>query len=306
MRLFRPSYFKQGVVAKLLVACLLVLVLASFLSSSTFAVWTSTGDFYTPLSPTAELERAHSHWSSSNPPSISYYVVSLQGVPGSHPSNDNRLDVFTKDWKEQCPGSPPIDFLFCPGVVRKGTGYGCTLAFVNCLRQARSKGSDFSFFFEDDASPFFQNSPFCSPEHRSSLVTDLPRDAFALIYGGHDFRFSGPPEPGARYRHTTFSYGTYGFAVPRASLGGLMAGFQSDVDSERKELSPDVSMYKHAADNGKIFYATVPVKVLARAGFSNTHESVKSRHMFPDETSADGPIWPCTGGFLKCLNLEPQ
>ena len=64
--------------------------------------------------------------------------------------------------------------------------------------------------------------------------------------------------------------GTYAFMVPRTSLRQLMLGYQYDMLSQAKTLSPDLSMYTHAADHGGRIYVTVPLQCYHHSGFSST------------------------------------
>jgi hypothetical protein len=48
------------------------------------------------------------------------------------------------------------------------------------------------------------------------------------------------------FRETTYSYGSYGFAVPARNVKTLRDGFAADLRATGSMISPDVSWYEDA------------------------------------------------------------
>jgi hypothetical protein len=226
--------------------------------------------------------------SSANQQHVGIFVVSLQGVPNSHPRNEGRLDSFKEAWRKSC-GSAP-EMRVCPGVLDTRRGYGLTLSWLNCLQMARTMDLDVTVIFEDDARLFDRelSLDFCDATKQQSKVwTNLPEDALLVFLGGHTWRYpdqevgSGAyQQPSAsKFVETSFSYGTYGFAVPRQNLNMLLETIQGDIDhgfldeygvQQTDFLSPEKSWYGKARDFGKKIYAIQPLVVWHEGGFSNT------------------------------------
>ena len=195
-----------------------------------------------------------------SPTSRMVYVVSLQGVNGANPKNEHRLDNFRDDWKRLCGVDANVSI--CPGTVSLKRGYGVTQTYVRCFQKAIDDGVMFPEFYEDDARFFTPDG--CKPRE----WTDLPTNTFLVMLGGHAWKYGSKGVVG--YRHSTFSYGTYGFMVPKTHLQPLIRGYQRDLQSGLSMLSPDISWYNIAKRVGKRIYALDPLMVQHIAGWSNT------------------------------------
>jgi len=211
------------------------------------------------------------------------FVISLQGTPNADPHNEGRLDVFKNAWKMNCGGTVP-KITHCPGVMDARRGYGLTLSLLNCFQVAKTMGLDVTMIFEDDARLFDRESSlnFCSAEKRKSKVwAGLPEDAFIAFLGGHEWKYAEDPNDGdvggkggdmgiSRFVRTQFSYGAYGFAVPRQSLDQLLETIKEDLAHgfldengvrHTEFLSPVKSWYRRAALVNKKIYAVHPLAV---------------------------------------------
>ena len=212
----------------------------------------------------------------------SFYVISLQGVPGAHPNNAGRLDLFRKHFSDVCGQAVQIEV--CPGVLDGRRGYGITRAFVDCLAHAQRRGSDLSFFFEDDARLFSEDSrtpELCDAEFHRSLYARKPRDALVVMLGGHKWKYGQEaPSEGTHsdFKHVVWGLGAYAFAISKQDIPLLRSGWAQDLaqegffspDFQERALSPDVSWYGHAAKRGKRLYAYDPLLVMHLEGWSNT------------------------------------
>jgi len=217
------------------------------------------------------------------------FVITLQGTPNADPHNEGRLDSFKEAWRKSCGTDPDIHV--CPGVMDDRRGYGLTRSWFNCLQMARQMDLKVTMVFEDDARLFDKVSSlnFCDAGKRHGKVwKDLPEDTFIAFLGGHTWTYADQDEKkqerlgssqSPQYLETTFSYGTYGFAVPRQSLDTLLNTIKDDLahgfineDGVRQTefLSPEKSWYRKAREVGKRMYAIHPLAVWHEGGFSNT------------------------------------
>ena len=113
-------------------------------------------------------------------PTKTIFVISLQGTPGAHESNQGRLDLFKEKWRMSCGSSfDSTNIEHCPAVFDKRRGYGVTLAWILCLWRARQLDEEVAIFLEDDAR-LFENSTqeFCDIDNRGELLSKLPSDTF--------------------------------------------------------------------------------------------------------------------------------
>ena len=241
----------------------------------------------------------------SGPYSDHIFVISLQGTPNADPHNEGRLDLFKEAWRTRCRSEPTITL--CPGVMDERRGYGLTMSWRNCLKEARNMNLDVTIIFEDDARLFDDKTSlnFCDAGRRSSNVwSNLPRNTFIAFLGGHTWTYANSNQiwqPLAssqlsRFVETKFSFGTYGFAVPRRSLDTLLETIEEDlalgsVDEEgirqTEFLSPERSWYTKARHIGKRIYAIHPLAVWHEGGYSNTwkhdRESITGKEEDGDE-----------------------
>ena len=187
------------------------------------------------------------------------YVVSLQGVKGAHSDNNGRLDKFKEKWKVVCGTSPKIHV--CPGIVDKRRGYGLTKAYTKCLQVALDRGNEHPIFLEDDAR--LVNTDLCEEYNWSNV----PTDAFLVMLGGHDWKYGTNV---GNYKRVKFSYGTYGFMVPKKNLKYLIKKWSEDLNANTEMISPDVSWHEHAKTVNKHVYAISPLLIWHSSGFSNT------------------------------------
>eukprot|EP00986_Skeletonema_menzelii_P014003 scaffold8751_cov98-Skeletonema_menzelii.AAC.1 len=241
------------------------------------------------------------------------FVISLQGTPDADPHNEGRLDSFKKAWRKSCGTDPEINV--CPGVMDDRRGYGLTRSWFNCLQMARHMDLEVTMVFEDDARLFDKESSlnFCDAETRQRKVwNDLPEDTFIAFLGGHTWTYADPVQKkqerlgsthSSQYLETTFSYGTYGFAVPRQSLDTLLNTIEEDLahgfideDGVRQTefLSPEKSWYRKAHEVGKKMYAIHPLAVWHEGGFSNTwkmdRDSITGEDEEEEENGNEGGI----------------
>jgi hypothetical protein len=225
------------------------------------------------------------------------FVISLQGVANSDAHNKGRLDSFKEAWRKSC-GSLDPGIRVCPGVVDERRGYGLTRSWLDCLQMARDMNFGVTMIFEDDARLFDNESAldFCDVGKRQSKVWgNLPEDTFIAFLGGHTWTYDHEPDS-SRFRQAYFSYGTYGFAVPRQSLDVLLETFKGDIAHgfvdengvrQTEFLSPEKSFYGKARDVGKKVYAINPLAVWHQGGFSNTWK-VDRESITGDEEDDDG------------------
>lgn len=218
------------------------------------------------------------------------FVISLQGSPSADKRNQGRLDAFKEKWAQSCGSAPQIHH--CPGAYDVRRGYGLTKSWLLCLERAKAMDLEVTVIFEDDARLFerAESLSFCDAEKRRNLLwSGLPEDTFLAFLGGHSWKYSNtgedtnttnsfPAKP-VPFRETSFSYGTYGFAVPRQSLDLLLETIRGDIahgflDENGKRhldfLSPEKSWYRTAHNLGKKIYAIHPLAVWHEGGFSNT------------------------------------
>lgn len=217
------------------------------------------------------------------------FVITLQGTPNANPHNKGRLDSFKEAWQKSCGIDSEIHV--CQGIVDDRRGYGLTRSWLDCLQIARHMDLEVTVVFEDDARLFDRESSlnFCDAVKRESKVwADLPQDTFVAFLGGHTWTYAdqgeekqerlGSMQP-SQYLETSFSFGTYGFAVPRESFDTLLNTIKEDLahgfideDGVRQTefLSPERSWYRKAREVGKTMYALHPLAVWHEGGFSNT------------------------------------
>lgn len=229
------------------------------------------------------------------------YVLTLQDVPGSHPTNQHRYDDFVSNYTQTCrryyhetdgdrrygnDGSATDELVFhrCPGEVTTGIrGSGTTRAWVRCLEQAqrdlahRSIDSEpFVIFFEDDAK--LTDPSFCRRSFRSQVWSDVPEDTFVLMLGGYKFVDTKNQSHG-RFSYSTKSYGTYGFALSPSKIPVLRDRWLYDLDNPRyirgkgkmiPIVSPDITWYYEAEKRNEKVYATNPLLFWHDRTFSNT------------------------------------
>jgi len=249
---------------------------ARFLSSATSSL-ADIGDVLAALAVSMSIETARTgapdavvvSQDASDLP-VGFYVVSLQGVNGSDPQNSERLDNFTRHWRDAC-GNRGIDFTVCPGMAHPKRGYGITQSFVNCFEKANLDNVSIAYFFEDDARLF--NTSFCQPSFRTELHRKLPRDTYALLIGGHHWDVQKVQDIDTwndGFVHVRTSYGAFGFALPHRSLAKAGGHFEKMLASNQKTLSPDISWYGHASQEKLKIYASNPLIVKHPPGYSNT------------------------------------
>lgn len=185
------------------------------------------------------------------------YVVSLQGSPGASTHNSKRLNQFRVHWENMC-GSQ-ILFQHCPGVQnkhvhgwrnihsdlrKKAIGYGIAQAFVQCFEMSLKDNQDMAVFFEDDAR--LENARFCHADFRDSLWSAVPSDSLLTLLGGNNWQFGSSfpvtgnspktsPETIGQFFWSTYSYGAYGFAVPKSNLRALQQWFVKDIVEGQRE-----------------------------------------------------------------------
>lgn len=248
-----------------------------------------------PVAP-ASMQPSAPRESEEGVPPLVVYVVSLQGVAGSHISNQHRLDRFVEAWREACGSS--IQVRVCPGELDERRGRGVARALVRCVGQAIADGDEFSTFLEDDAR--LRSHNFCQASYRASLWAKVERDALLVLLGGHQIYYNlrlhrfrearslrdlllvalggVPPRlansSAAALEQSRYSLGSYGFFVPRDSLellrAHLILSLAEGGDDSSEPLSPDVSLYALASRTHKRVYVTSPLVVSHLPGYSNT------------------------------------
>src|SRR5210317_2034105 len=235
------------------------------------------------------------------------FVITLQGTPNANPHNKGRLDSFKEAWQKSCGTDSEIHV--CQGVLDDRRGYGVTRSLLNCLQMARHMDLEVTVVFEDDARLFDRESSlnFCDAVKRQSKVwADMPKDTFIAFLGGHTWTYAhqgeekqerlGSLQP-SQYLETSFSFGTYGFAVPRENFDTLLNTIKEDLahgfidkDGVRQTefLSPERSWYRKAREVGKTMYAIHPLTVWHEGGFSNTWKRDRDSITGEDDDNDEG------------------
>ena len=235
------------------------------------------------------------------------FVITLQGTPNANPHNKGRLDSFKEAWQKSCGTDPEIHV--CHGVMDDRRGYGVTRSWLNCLQMARHMDLEVTVVFEDDARLFDRESSlnFCDAVKRQSKVwADMPKDTFIAFLGGHTWTYAhqgeekqerlGSLQP-SQYLETSFSFGAYGFVVPRESFDTLLNTIKEDLahgfidkDGVRQTefLSPERSWYRKAREVGKTMYAIHPLTVWHEGGFSNTWKRDRDSITGEDDDNDEG------------------
>uniref|UniRef100_A0A7S4K0J3 Uncharacterized protein n=1 Tax=Odontella aurita TaxID=265563 RepID=A0A7S4K0J3_9STRA len=214
------------------------------------------------------------------------YVVSMQGTPGVHASNQERLDDFLAKWKEKCGLTATKQTMFehCPGIHDPRRGYGLTISFLLCLQRAKDLGEKVAFVFEDDAR--LLDVTLCDKNSRAEYLSGLPDNVFLTFLGGHRFKYpknttgSFSPLSPQPFRETSRSFGTYGFAVPQHSLDILIETIKDDLlygqrkkddtHLNHKYLTVEKNWYLSAQRHNLKMYAANPLLVWHQEGYSNT------------------------------------
>jgi len=217
-------------------------------------------------------------------PPTTIFVISLQGTPGAHESNNGRLDLFKEKWRNACGSSTASSTHIeqCPTPFDTRRGYGLTQAWILCLWRARQLDEEAIIFLEDDAR-LFENSTqeFCDVKRRGELLSKLPRDTLLAFLGGHTWSYEDSAVP---YRRLRNSYGTYGFVVPRGSIEDFHAALSYGLlhgSKDRKQnvhhnsLDPEANFYRAAREYHKRIYAFNPLVVWHEGGYSNTWGKVR-------------------------------
>lgn len=211
-------------------------------------------------------------------PTKTIFVISLQGTPGAHESNQGRLDLFKEKWRMACgSSSDSTNIEHCPAAFDKRRGYGLTLAWILCLWRAKQLDEEVAIFLEDDAR-LFENSTqeFCDVDKRGELLSKLPSDTFVAWLGGHTWSYEDSAVP---YRRVRNSYGTYGFLVPRNSIDDFYAALKHGLIHGSKDrnqnvhhnsLDPEPNFYRAAREHHKKIYAFNPLVVWHEGGYSNS------------------------------------
>ena len=232
--------------------------------------------------------------------STSIFVLSMQGTPGAHKSNEGRLEAFKNKWIQACGSIPETHH--CHGVLDPRRGYGVHISQLICLQKAKTINKDVLLFFEDDARLFNDSAPtFCNGESRSEILSRMPNDTLVAFLGGHEWEWKNDtkvgdkielvlPPPKYGYRESTYSWGAYAFAVPRHNLDLLIKTLEDDliygffeIDNKRRGdiihefLAVEESYYRIAQLTGLKAYATDPLMFWHQGGYSNTwHRDVDS------------------------------
>jgi len=216
-------------------------------------------------------------------PTKTIFVISLQGTPGAHESNDGRLDLFKEKWRIACgSSSASTNIEHCPAPFDKRRGYGLTQAWIFCLWRARQLDEEAAIFLEDDARLFENRTQeFCDVNKRGELLSKLPSDTFLAFLGGHTWSYEDSAVPFRRVRN---SYGTYGFLVPRNSIDDFHAALTHGLlhgSKDRKQnvhhnsLDPEPTFYRAAREYRKKIYAFNPLVIWHEGGYSNTWGKVR-------------------------------
>jgi len=201
---------------------------------------------------------------------LKVYVLSLQGVSGSHPNNNDRFDKFSDALQKQCGHDVHIEF--CPGVINKIRGQGTQKGFLNCFTKALSDQHKYLVFMEDDAR--LRTSEFCNDSYRDSLWAAVRSDVFMILLGGHHISII-PFQTKKKFTKVVSSYGSYGFMITRENVKHLYSYYAWELSLDRPTYSPDLSLFTIAAHLKKSVQITTPTVVYHIAGFSNTWQ--KSR-----------------------------
>jgi hypothetical protein len=155
-------------------------------------------------------------------PANAIFVVSLQGTPGSDERNKGRLEKFQDAITDVCKDNTP-QIIHCPGINDDRRGYGLTTAHVICFRKAIEMDQEVSFFFEDDARPFSDESKnFCNLVSESKHFSKYSaEDSLLTFLGGHNWHTKEISNRSS-VLESSLSFGTYAFAVPRRNVRLLL------------------------------------------------------------------------------------
>jgi hypothetical protein len=200
-----------------------------------------------------------------NASNLKVYVISLQGVSGSHVSNNHRFDNFSLDLQRKC--GHGVDIEFCPAIISTRRGYGTQKAFLNCFTKALSDQQNYSVFMEDDAR--LKTVDFCNDSYRDSIWAAAKRDVFMILLGGHHTQ-TIPFQKKNKLSRAMYSHGSYGFMVRRENLKLLFEYYTWELSLNKPSFSPDTAFFKVAFSLRKSVQITTPSVVEHIAGFSNT------------------------------------
>ena len=240
------------------------------------------------LKTVAEEKKSASTQPPTNIKNTTIFIISLQGTPGAHESNNGRLDLFKEKWRNTCGSSSVthINFEHCPGVIDKRRGYGLTTTWMLCLWRAKQLDEEYFTFLEDDARLFensTQTEEFCDPNQRRELLSKLPGDTFLAFMGGHSWSYEDS-EAIVPYRRVRHSYGAYGMIIPRYSLNdfhsalshGIVRGSKDrKLNVHHNSLDPEPNFYRAARECHKRIYAYNPLVIWHEGGYSNTWGKVR-------------------------------
>jgi hypothetical protein len=231
--------------------------------------------------PITALQNATVTTKNVDPSPSKIFVISLQGTPGVHKSNEGRLDTFKEQWLKACGSSSfsSTQIEHCPGVYIKQRGYGIVLSWYFCLMRAKELDLEVAVVFEDDARLFdTMTADFCDVKRRGELFSKLPSDAFLAFLGGHSWSYA-KAKLAVPYQEVIHSYGAYGFAVPRQSLDMLRDSLRHGLDNGSKDrkgnthhnsLDPEPMFYRAARKFRRKIYASDPLVVWHEGGYSNS------------------------------------
>ena len=204
-----------------------------------------------------------------DPSPSTIFVVSLQGTPGVHKSNEGRLDTFKEQWSKACGSSSSSTRIeHCPGVYDERPGYGIVLSWYFCLYRAKELDLEVAVVFEDDARLFdTMTADFCDVKRRGELFSGLlpSDDAFLAFLGGHSWSYA-KAKLAVPYQEVKHSYGAYGFAVPRQSIDmfldtlwhGLINGSKDRKgNTHHDSLDPGLMFYEAAHELRKKIYVGI-------------------------------------------------
>lgn len=180
---------------------------------------------------------SRSHTKQHSEISFHQFVVTLSGVSGT-PAG--KLEDFFTHYEKTC-GREVTEEEITPvrGSYVKRRGEGVTLAFLEILRQRKE---DFIIVYEDDARA--TTSLVCDHNFLRKLMSQLPKDIFALLFSAHDVTQNG------KQVHTTsfsfqpvqFSLGAYAWLIPSKNVDVLTKHWESQLLSTVKTLDPDVDL----------------------------------------------------------------
>lgn len=257
---------------------------------------------HTPTDTASPLRRNMADNIQDDADASTIFVISMQGTPGVHKKNEGRLDSFKEKWRKVC-GTTSTNIVHCPGVVDKRRGYGLTTSWLLCLVKAKEYDLDVTVIFEDDARLFDRSTSFCDvSKRREEYWSTIPSDAFIAFLGGHSWEYVDDiktrDDTEQQYQELSFSYGTYGFAIPRSSFPQLLDTIKDDIVEGFKDennvhqhhnyLSPEKSWYRAAKRAKKKVYAANPLVVWHEGGFSNTWQKIRGSITGEEENSVGG------------------